>query len=52
MAAVLSAIVIGSTITGVLAGEWKSAGWRPIGVMIAGVLCLVVAMGVLAKASF
>jgi L-rhamnose-H+ transport protein len=46
----LSAVVIGSTITGILAGEWKRAGVGPIRIMGAGVACLVMAMVVLARA--
>jgi L-rhamnose-H+ transport protein len=46
----LSAVVIGSTITGILAGEWKRAGVGPMRIMGAGVACLVMAMVVLARA--
>ena len=38
----LSAVVIGSTITGMLAGEWKQAGSGPMRIMGLGVACLVV----------
>jgi L-rhamnose-H+ transport protein len=46
----LSAVVIGSTITGMLAGEWKQAGSGPMRTMGLGVTCLVLAMIVLARA--
>jgi L-rhamnose-H+ transport protein len=47
----LSAVVIGSTITGLLAGEWTRARKGALPIMGAGVACLVVAMIVLARAS-
>jgi L-rhamnose-H+ transport protein len=46
----LSAVVIGSTITGLLAGEWTGARKGALQIMGAGVTCLVVAMIVLARA--
>lgn len=46
----LSAVVIASTVAGVLTGEWSRAGAGPIRLMSLGVLCLVAAMGVLALA--
>jgi L-rhamnose-H+ transport protein len=51
----MSAIVIASSIAGVLTGEWKDVGplpsSGPIRFMYAGVACLLVAMAVLAWAS-
>jgi L-rhamnose-H+ transport protein len=47
----LASIVIASTIFGVLAGEWKNTGRRPIQTMVLGVGCLVVAIAVLSYAS-
>jgi L-rhamnose-H+ transport protein len=47
----LASIVIASTVFGVLAGEWKNTGRRPIQIMVLGVGCLVVAIAVLSYAS-
>jgi L-rhamnose-H+ transport protein len=46
----LAAIVVASTIFGVLTGEWKRTGTRPIRTMIAGVSLLVFAIGILSYA--
>jgi L-rhamnose-H+ transport protein len=46
----MSAVVIASTIAGMLTGEWSRADAGPIRIMSAGVLCLVAAMGLLALA--
>lgn len=46
----LSAVVIASTIAGVLTGEWSRAGAGPMRLMSLGVLCLVAAIGILALA--
>jgi L-rhamnose-H+ transport protein len=46
----LASIVVASTIFGVLTGEWKGTGTRPIRFMIVGVSCLVLAIGVLSYA--
>jgi L-rhamnose-H+ transport protein len=46
----MSAVVIASTIAGMLTGEWSRAGAGPIRLMSAGVACLVAAMGLLALA--
>jgi L-rhamnose-H+ transport protein len=46
----MSAVVIASTIAGMLTGEWSRAGAGPIRIMNAGVFCLVAAMGLLALA--
>jgi L-rhamnose-H+ transport protein len=47
----LSAIVVTSTIAGVLMGEWTKSGSRPLRYMIGGVLCLVLAILLLSQAS-
>jgi L-rhamnose-H+ transport protein len=47
----LAAIVIASTAFGVLTGEWKNTGSRPIRTMLVGVGCLVLAIGILSYAS-
>ncbi|MHB8216272.1 MAG: L-rhamnose/proton symporter RhaT [Candidatus Sulfotelmatobacter sp.] len=46
----LASIVVASTIFGVLTGEWKRTGTRPIRFMIVGVSFLVLAIGVLSYA--
>ena len=46
----MSAVVIASTIAGILTGEWSKAGAGPMRIMSAGVVCLVAAMGLLAIA--
>jgi L-rhamnose-H+ transport protein len=46
----LASIVVASTIFGVLTGEWKRTGRRPIRFMIVGVSFLVLAIGVLSYA--
>lgn len=46
----LSAVVIASTIAGVVTGEWKNTGRGPMTWMWIGVLCLVAAMALLASA--
>jgi L-rhamnose-H+ transport protein len=46
----MSAVVIASSIAGVLAGEWSKAGRAPFRIMTAGVGCLVAAMAILALA--
>jgi L-rhamnose-H+ transport protein len=46
----LASIVVASTIFGVLTGEWKGTGTRPIRFMIVGVGFLVLAIGVLSYA--
>jgi L-rhamnose-H+ transport protein len=47
----LAAIVVASTMFGVLAGEWAHTGRRPIGTMILGVSVLVLAIAILSYAS-
>jgi len=47
----LSAIVVASTVAGLLTGEWAKAGARPLAYMFGGVVCLVIAIGVLSQAS-
>jgi len=47
----MAAIVIVSSILGILTGEWSHTGKQPIRIMIAGVVCLVLAMAVLGYAS-
>jgi len=47
----LSSIVVASTVAGILAREWSNAGRRPLASMIAGVCCLLAAIGVLSHAS-
>lgn len=47
----MSAIVIASTIIGVLIGEWSHSGKRPLRIMALGVACLVLAIGVLSQAT-
>jgi L-rhamnose-H+ transport protein len=47
----LSSIVVASTTAGVLSGEWAGSGWRPLGFMSAGVLCLLAAIGILSQAN-
>jgi L-rhamnose-H+ transport protein len=46
----LAAIVVASTVFGVLTGEWKRTGTRPIRTMILGVSFLVVAIAILSYA--
>ena len=46
----LAAIVISSTAFGVATGEWANTGTKPITVMICGVACLVLAIGILSYA--
>ncbi len=46
----LSAIVVSSTILGVLIGEWSRAGKQPLRIMALGVGCLVFAIAVLSQA--
>jgi L-rhamnose-H+ transport protein len=46
----LASIVVASTIFGVLAGEWKQTGKRPIRTMTAGVSFLVLAIAILSYA--
>jgi len=46
----LAAIVVASTVFGVLTGEWKRTGTRPIRTMILGVSLLVVAIAILSYA--
>jgi L-rhamnose-H+ transport protein len=46
----LAAIVVASTIFGVLAGEWKNTGTHPIRTMIGGVSLLVLAIAILSYA--
>jgi L-rhamnose-H+ transport protein len=46
----LAAIVVASTIYGVLAGEWARTGTRPIRTMILGVSFLVLAIAILSYA--
>jgi L-rhamnose-H+ transport protein len=46
----LASIVVASTIFGVLAGEWKKTGSRPIRTMTAGVASLVLAIAILSYA--
>jgi L-rhamnose-H+ transport protein len=45
----LSAVVIASTIAGVVTGEWKKSGRKALTWMWVGVGCLVAAMGLLAS---
>jgi L-rhamnose-H+ transport protein len=47
----LAAIVIASTVFGVLTGEWRNTGKQPIRTMIVGVSCLVLAIAILSYAS-
>ncbi len=47
----MSLIVITATVWGILTGEWKGTGRRPLQVMMGGVAVLVVAIFVLAAAS-
>jgi L-rhamnose-H+ transport protein len=47
----LSSIVIASTVTGLLAGEWSGAGKRPLHVMFGGVGSLLAAIAILSQAS-
>jgi L-rhamnose-H+ transport protein len=47
----LASIVIASTVFGILTGEWKNTGTRPIRTMIAGVAFLVLAIAILSYAS-
>jgi L-rhamnose-H+ transport protein len=47
----LAAIVIASTVFGILAGEWKNTGTKPIRTMIVGVAFLVLAIAILSYAS-
>ncbi len=46
----LSAIVVSSTILGVVIGEWSRAGKQPLRIMALGVGCLVLAIAVLSQA--
>jgi L-rhamnose-H+ transport protein len=46
----LASIVVASTVFGVLAGEWKRTGTRPIQTMILGVSFLVIAIAALSYA--
>ena len=46
----LASIVVASTVFGVLTGEWRRTGTRPIQTMILGVSFLVVAIAVLSYA--
>ena len=46
----LASIVVASTVFGVLTGEWKRTGTRPIRMMILGVSFLVVAIAILSYA--
>ena len=47
----LGAIVIASTVLGVITGEWTNTGKAPIRIMIFGVSCLVLAIAILGYAS-
>ncbi|HEV2289553.1 MAG TPA: L-rhamnose/proton symporter RhaT [Candidatus Acidoferrales bacterium] len=47
----MSLIVIVASILGVLTGEWKNAGKRPLQIMYAGVAVLILAIVVLSRAS-
>lgn len=47
----MSLIVIVASILGVLTGEWKGAGSRPLQIMYAGVAVLILAIVVLSRAS-
>lgn len=47
----LSAVVIASTLAGVVTGEWKRSGRTAMAWMWVGVACLVAAMGLLASIS-
>lgn len=47
----LSAIVVASTLLGVLIGEWSRAGRWPLRTMALGVACLVFAIAVLSQAT-
>ncbi len=51
VAFVLSAVVIASTIAGVITGEWRNSGRKALTWMWVGVGCLVAAMGLLASTS-
>ena len=46
----MSAIVVSSTLAGAMTGEWSIAGKGSICTMVIGVVCLVIAMGVLSQA--
>ncbi|HEV2313809.1 MAG TPA: hypothetical protein VGR94_06345, partial [Candidatus Acidoferrales bacterium] len=47
----MSLIVIVASIWGVLTGEWKGAGKRPLQIMYGGVAVLILAIIVLSRAS-
>lgn len=47
----MSLIVITASLLGVLTGEWKNTGRRPLAIQISGVAILVVAVVVLSRAS-
>jgi len=47
----MSLIVIGASVVGVLTGEWKSSGSKPLRIQMTGVAVLVIAVIVLSRAS-
>ncbi len=47
----MSAVVIVSMFTGLLAGEWSRTGTRPIQMMAGGIVCLVAAVAILSYAA-
>ena len=46
----MSLIVITASLLGVLTGEWKNSGRKPLGIQLAGVFILIVAVVVLSRA--
>jgi L-rhamnose-H+ transport protein len=47
----MSLIVIAASMLGILTGEWKQSGRRPLAVQLTGVVVLILAIFILAKAS-
>jgi L-rhamnose-H+ transport protein len=47
----MSLIVIAASLLGILTGEWKQSGRRPLAVQLAGVVVLILAIFILATAS-
>jgi L-rhamnose-H+ transport protein len=43
--------VIAASLLGILTGEWKQSGRRPLAVQLAGVVVLILAIFILATAS-
>jgi hypothetical protein len=46
----MSGIVLASTVVGLLAGEWKLAGSKPVRTMLGGLALLAASMAVLSQA--